>query len=735
MATGNCTIGGVRARCKDAQGNGPYWFCANGGNYSAAVTDSSTWGVNNGASFYSGNINPCISATSGNNKYTVCIKVTTPNLSNVTISSLTISCTLFNHSNSGSTGASNYPLYASLRTTSASDNNDTVSTWRSYSIGSEASTTTVTGNENNTTVWEPTFYGSFSPNTSYYLFLYTKSTNIIYGAYMNAPICNGATVEYTQNVVSYTVTLSKDSGISSVSGGGTYTSGTSVSISATPADGYKFKNWTGYGTSTSNPLTFTIGQNRTYTANSERLTYTVTYNKGTYGSETNTSATKTHGTSLTLSGAIFTRSGYTQTGWASDADGTTLAYDLNGSYTTESSITLYPYWKRNTYVLTINPNGGAIINGSLMTSDDADVWSTSSFAINFAYNVKTFIGNLTPEGKYHYAHRPKKTGYTFTQYTFSPGGTGQINTTGDKFYFNGGFPENNNNYASTTETYVFNGDYVGNVTATANYTANTYYVQYNANGGSGSMNDSTHIYDTTSNLTKNTFTRAGYSFSGWNTSEDGSGTSYADQASVLNLTSTNKGTVILYAQWSEGTYSVSFNLNGGSYSTGDFSTMTCVVGETYSLPTGTLSKNKYTFQGWDTSSAATRVVYSNGASITDIASAGDAITLYAVWKAKTLTLVYYSNDDQNLSITQECDFSNDPTYATFPTSWTRSGYTAVGWGESTTKTSYLFGQAITSDMGYADEDTVILYCIWSEKNPWTLSVINIYIPDKGWVAF
>ena len=38
-------------------------------------------------------------------------------------------------------------------------------------------------------------------------------------------------------------------------------------------------------------------------------------------------------------------------------------------------------------------------------------------------------------------------------------------------------------------------------------------------------------------------------FRGWNTKTDGSGTSYADKASVKNLSSTNRDTVMLYAQW------------------------------------------------------------------------------------------------------------------------------------------------------------------------------------------
>ena len=75
-------------------------------------------------------------------------------------------------------------------------------------------------------------------------------------------------------------------------------------------------------------------------------TYTVSYNKGANGSGTNTSATKTYGTALTLKGAIFTRNGYTQTGW-STSDGGSKVYNLSGSYTTNAGVTLYPYWEKN----------------------------------------------------------------------------------------------------------------------------------------------------------------------------------------------------------------------------------------------------------------------------------------------------------------------------------------------------------------------------------------------------
>ena len=76
-------------------------------------------------------------------------------------------------------------------------------------------------------------------------------------------------------------------------------------------------------------------------------TYIVTYLPGTYGTGTQTTATKTQGVSLTLSGAIFTRTGYTQTGWAT-TDGDVQVYALGASYTADAPITLYPVWTANT---------------------------------------------------------------------------------------------------------------------------------------------------------------------------------------------------------------------------------------------------------------------------------------------------------------------------------------------------------------------------------------------------
>ena len=73
-------------------------------------------------------------------------------------------------------------------------------------------------------------------------------------------------------------------------------------------------------------------------------TYTVTYNGGEYSEGTIAPTAKTHGTSVTLSSERFTRTGYIQTGWATEDSGEKV-YDLGGTYSDNADITLYPAWE------------------------------------------------------------------------------------------------------------------------------------------------------------------------------------------------------------------------------------------------------------------------------------------------------------------------------------------------------------------------------------------------------
>lgn len=123
------------------------------------------------------------------------------------------------------------------------------------------------------------------------------------------------------------------------------------------------------------------------------------------------------------------------------------------------------------------------------------------------------------------------------------------------------------------------------VTLYANWKPNQYTINYNSNGGNGSMSSQSISYGDGNTISQNSFTRSRYSFTGWNTKSDGSGTSYksGDSASITSVS--NGGNITLYAQWKQLDHisSLTYNVDGGSLS----STLT----NTYSLNSNWIMQN------------------------------------------------------------------------------------------------------------------------------------------------
>lgn len=173
--------------------------------------------------------------------------------------------------------------------------------------------------------------------------------------------------------------------------------------------------------------------------------------------------------------------------------------------------------------------------------------------------------------------------------------------------------------------------------------ANNFYVRFHANGGSGYMADQTFTYGVSQNLRRNTFTRTGYTFSGWKVHRDydntwawasGKGNGkywqsgepwgddirlYSDGTSISQTT--YYGWVDMYAQWKINSYTLTYNANGGSVSP---TSKVLNYGAQYgTLPTPI--RKGYTFDGWYISpTGGTKVSSSTtmGASNT---------TIYAHW--------------------------------------------------------------------------------------------------------
>ena len=168
--------------------------------------------------------------------------------------------------------------------------------------------------------------------------------------------------------------------------------GQTVTLAASPSEGYELSSWTvtkaGGGTVDVVSNQFSMpNDNVTITATFALKTYTITYNAGTgdiTGSHAND--TKTHGVNLTLPGATFSKTGYTQTGWAT-SDGGSQAYALSASYTANAAANLYPVWTAKTYNITLDRNGA----------------SSGSESVTMTYNSSSHTAITAPV----------KAGYTF----------------------------------------------------------------------------------------------------------------------------------------------------------------------------------------------------------------------------------------------------------------------------------------------------------------------------------
>lgn len=86
----------------------------------------------------------------------------------------------------------------------------------------------------------------------------------------------------------------------------------------------------------------------------------VTYQPGTNGSGNAVTDIKFYNDALTLRGALFTRTGHTQVGWAT-VDGGEKVYGLDDVYTKNEALTLYPVWNTNKYTITFDTAGGSEI--------------------------------------------------------------------------------------------------------------------------------------------------------------------------------------------------------------------------------------------------------------------------------------------------------------------------------------------------------------------------------------
>jgi uncharacterized repeat protein (TIGR02543 family) len=347
----------------------------------------------------------------------------------------------------------------------------------------------------------------------------------------------------------YTITYSLEGGTVTPDNPESYTIETAAFTLNNPTrTGYTFAGWT--GTNGSAPQTTVSVQGST-----GNKSYTANWTIITYTVTFNANG-----------GTATTESGTTGAGWrlASLPTPARTGYTFNGWFTEETdgtqvttstafseNTTIYAQWTIATYTITYTLEGGTV------TPDNPA-----------SYTIETAAFTL---------NNPTRTGYTFAGWTGA----------------NGSAPQTTVSVQGST----------GNKSYTANWTIINYTVTFNANGGiatteSGTTGAGWRL------ASLPTPAREGYTFDGWFTEE-------TDGMQVTTSTAFSENTTI-YAQWTIVTYTITFNLNGGS-GTAPASITSVVHGSTLSTeqkPSTTgFTRSGYVNDGeWYTATEETRSI-------------------------------------------------------------------------------------------------------------------------------
>ena len=272
------------------------------------------------------------------------------------------------------------------------------------------------------------------------------------------------------------------------------------------------------------------------------------------------------------------------------------------------------------------------------------------------------------------------------------------------YSFVGWFTQSEGGEEITSDTVVSTQLVVGDtITLYAQWKANTYYLVFNGNGGTGTIERQTHSYDETFNLPGATsFTRPGYEFSGWKIDTS----TYAADAEVSNLTAFDGWTLEVIAQWTPISTTITFNANGGK---GEMGSQSFTYGQSVTLTANKFTKEGYHFLGWATPQGSDKVVYVDGATISNITES--SLTLYAVWKANTYTVVFNANGGTGTMDPQS--FAYGESKALTANVFSRTGYTFLGWAKTNSADTEEFkDEQSVINLTAEDGATVTLYAVW-----------------------
>ena len=419
----------------------------------------------------------------------------------------------------------------------------------------------------------------------------------------------------------YTITYTLNNGQNHASNPASYTIETdTITLQDPSRTGYSFGGWYTESTFTTQVTTIAKGSHDDITLHAKWTanTYTVTLDQQN-GSGGSTTVTATFDAAMPTA-TIPNRTGYTFGGYYTSTNGGgtqyyTQAMASSRTWNIASETTLYAKWTPSTYTVTLDQQSGSGGSSSVTATYDAAMPTATS---------------------------PTRAGYTFGGYYTA------INGGGSQYYTQAMTSSHDWNLTSNTTLY-------------AKWTLITYTLTYHLNNGTAPSpdNPTTYTIETAAITLKNP-ARTYYSFLGW----------YAEstfdtvQTTILQGSTGNKD---FFAKWSADTYTIAYELYGGTNSNQNPSTYTI---ETNTITFADPTRTGYTFAGWFAESTY-------NTQLTSIAQGShENKTLHAKWTANTYTLTLNQQSGSGGSTTVTATFDAAMPTATAPN---RTGYTFGGY--------------------------------------------------------
>lgn len=543
-----------------------------------------------------------------------------------------------------------------------------------------------------------------------------------------------------------------------VSGGGTFDTGSKVTLTATPATGYSLVGWfnssdTSVGTSSTYTIT-SLTANTTLTAKFQKNWYTVTYTRGTgVNSLSKTSERVAYNGTVTSETAVAS-TGYNSPTWTKSSGTGLLSVSagkatlsaIQSNCTLVASATINKYtisYTKNANIASINKTSETVNYGGTATCTATLPANTAQYTYSFGgwYEGSTRVGtalalsvaNITAARTFEARGVATVNKYTLTVVNGSGSGTYNYGT---KVTITASTIEGKtfSKWSDGVTTASREVTVTANATYTAEYTTNTYTVTYVKGTGIATISKTSETVSWGANATGCTATvTTGYTFDGWYNGGTRVSTSltYAPKNVKSNLTLTAKATINKYTvtaspyfRNTDGTGNYTSGTTGGTVSGGGSVNYGGSTTVTATPAAG------YKFDGWYSAGATGGSLLSSSASYA-ISNVTASKTVYARFTKKYYTITYAKSDYvASLSKTSErVAHGANATGCTMTVMSTTAQYSYAvdGWYSGATKktsNATYAPTAVTADATYTAKGTRTLrsYTVTYNKGSYISSV-------------